>query len=326
MGVSNETLAKRADTVLADLTSNGGILNPEQANRFIDDIKKEPTILTQARWVPMAAPQMKINRMGFGSRIMKAAPQGTTPYDNPATGVNSRYLAAADRSGITTSQITLTTKEAMAEVRIPYEMLEDNIEGAGLESHIMSEISRQVARDLEDLVINGDTGSGDAYLALLDGLVKATTTNVYDAQGDYTSGQVVSLIPDTIEGNLLTMPEQYLRNLADLRYYVGTPSTIKYRGNVAKRATGYGDSMLTTNGDLMAYGTQIDAAPYMPGASAIFTFPNNIIFGVQRNISIETDKDIRSREIIIVVTLRIDSKLDLEEACVKTTNLGTTVA
>ena len=324
MGVSNAVLARRADIAIGDLEANGGKLDPEQEKRFLNLIKKEPTILQQARWISMSAPQRKINRMGFGSRIMHAAPQGTSPFAED-DGTNDRNLAAALRSKVTTSQITLTTKEVMAEVHIPYEVLEDNIEGAGFEDHILSEMARQAARDLEDLIINGDTGSGDAYLAVLDGLLVQATTNVYDSQGDFASGETVSLIPDTIEGNMLTMPEQYLRNLNDLRYFVGTPSTIRYRGNVAKRSTGYGDSMLTTDGNLMAYGAQIDAAPYMPAANAIFTFPENIIFGVQRNISIETEKDIRAREIIIVLTMRLDSKFDLEEAVVKTTNLGTTV-
>lgn len=325
MGVSNAVLAKRADIAIGDLEATGGKLDPEQEKRFLNLIKKEPTILNDARWISMSAPQRKINRMGFGSRIMKAAPQGTSPFMED-DGTNDRYLLAADRSKVTTSQITLTTKEVMAEVHIPYEVLEDNIEGMGFEDHILSEMAKQTARDLEDLIINGDTGSGDPYLALLDGLVAQTTSNVYDAQADFSTGETVSLTPDTIEGNLLTMPEQYLRNMNDLRYYVGTPSTIRYRGNVAKRATGYGDSSLTTENNLMAYGLQIDAAPYMPAANAIFTFPQNIIFGVQRDISIETEKDIRAREIIIVLTMRLDSKLDLEEACVKTTNLGTVVA
>jgi hypothetical protein len=204
-------------------------------------------------------------------------------------------------------------------------VLEDNIEGAGFEDHIMSEMARQVARDLEDLLINGDTTSGDPYMATFDGLLKQATSNIYDAAGDFSVGETVSLVPDTIEGNLLTLPEQYLRNMNDLSYFTGTQSTIRYRGNVAKRATGYGDSSLTTENQLMAYGLKIDAAPYMPAANSIFTFPNNIIFGVQRDISIETDKDIRAREVIIVLTMRIDSLYDLEEAVVKTTNLGTIV-
>ena len=324
MGVSNAVLSKRADIGIGDLEANGGKLDPEQEKRFLDLIKKEPTILSQARWINMSAPQRKINRMGFDQRVMKAAPQGTSPYAQD-DGSNNRWLAAADRSKVVTSQITLTTKEVMAEIHIPYEVLEDNIEGAGFEDHIMSEMARQVARDLEDLLINGDTASGDPYMATFDGLLKQATSNIYDAAGDFASGETVSLIPDTVEGNLLTMPEQYLRNMNDLRYYTGTPSTIRYRGNVAKRATGYGDSSLTTENNLMAYGLQIDAARYMPAANSIFTFPNNIIFGVQRDISIETDKDIRAREIIIVLTMRIDSLYDLEEAVVKTTNLGTVV-
>ncbi|RKZ87543.1 MAG: hypothetical protein DRQ39_04080, partial [Gammaproteobacteria bacterium] len=70
MGVSNAGLSRRADIGIGDLESSGGKLDPEQEKRFLDLIKKEPTILSQARWINMSAPQRKINRMGFDQRVM----------------------------------------------------------------------------------------------------------------------------------------------------------------------------------------------------------------------------------------------------------------
>jgi hypothetical protein len=90
--------------------------------------------------------------------------------------------AATDRSKPTTSQITLTTSEVMAEVRIPYEVLEDNIERGGMADTVLALIAERAALDLEELLILGDTASGDAYLALMNGILKRVTTNVVDAQ------------------------------------------------------------------------------------------------------------------------------------------------
>ena len=123
---SNAELAKRADLALGDLAANGGLLNPEQANTFIDLVVEQPTILRQTRVVRMAAPQRKINKLGFDQRIMRAAPQAGGANDD---GSNDRYLAAADRSAPITQQIELNTKEVIAEIHLPDEVFEDNIEG-----------------------------------------------------------------------------------------------------------------------------------------------------------------------------------------------------
>lgn len=313
MPLSNKELAKRADLAISDLTSNGGILNPEQANTFIDMVQEQPTILNQARVVRMNAPTRKINRLGFGSRIMKAAPQGTPPFAED-DGTNDRYLAAADRSKVTTAQIELVTKEVMAEIHLPYEVLEDNIEGQSFEDHVMRLIAERAAEDFEEWMLTADTGSGDAYLALNDGLLKSATSHVSDNSS-------AGITPDVFEAALLAMPQKYLRNLARLRNFLPVAQTIKYRANVAKRATGYGDSALSESGQLTAFGVPVEAAPLMPAATGLFTFPENILFGIQRSITIETDKDIRSREIIIVLTARIDCLWDDEDAVVKMINI-----
>ena len=56
MALSQAELVKRADIAISDLTDNGGMLNPEQANMFIDMVQETPTILNQSRVVTMNAP------------------------------------------------------------------------------------------------------------------------------------------------------------------------------------------------------------------------------------------------------------------------------
>lgn len=314
MPVSNQDLAaKRADIALSDFNANGGLLNPEQQNTFIDMVEEQPTIVQQMRVERMNAPTKKINRLGFNERILKAAPQGTPPFAAD-DGTNDRYLAAADRSKPTTSQIQLTSKELIAEMHLPYELFEDNIEGASLESHLMRLIAKRGAQDLEDWVLNGDTASGDAFYALNDGILKSMTSNV-------VNNASAGISPELFEAGMLAMPQKYIRDLNGLRHFVTVANSIKYRGNVARRQTGYGDSMLTTNGELYAYGVKVEPTPLMPTGTGFFTFPKNLILGIQRNIQVETDKDIRSRQIIVVLTMRVDAKIDDEAATVKYTNI-----
>ncbi len=315
--LTNQELARRADLVLADLNANGGLLDPEQANTFIDLLLDQPTILRQVRQIRMSAPERKINKIGFADRILKAAPQGTTPYQAD-DGTNDRYLLAADRSKPTTSQISLQTKEVIAEIRLPYEVLEDNIEGESFESHVMRLIAERAAVDFEEFALFADSASGDAFLALQDGYLKRMTSHVVNNANAGVS-------PAMFQAGMLAMPQKYLRNVAQMKHIVSVANTIKYRGKVAERATGYGDSMLTGNQPIYALGVPVEAAPMLAaqgsGNQGIFTYPQNLIFGIQRQLQVETDKDIRSREIIIVLTARVALGIEDEDATVKYTNI-----
>lgn len=309
MPLSNKELARRADIAISDLEANGGVMLPEQADTFLDIVQDQPTLLRDSRFIRMNAPIRKIDRMGFADRIMKAAPQGTSPFAAD-DGSNDRYLAAADRSKVTTSQIELVTKEMMAEVHIPYDVLEDNIEGERFEDHVIRQMAERAALDLEDWFIHADTGDADPYLALTDGILKRAVNNVFDNTGS-------GVTPDTFENAMLTMPQQYLANRQNLRHYITVQDEIRYRGNVAKRATGYGDSSLTANNQINAFGVPVTPTPRMDPNQAIFTDPKNLLFGVQRQIGIETDRDIRARMIIIVMTIRADVQIDDLDAIVK---------
>lgn len=318
MTVSNQELARRADIALADLTSNGGTMSPEQTETFIDLVYDQPTILKQVRQVRMNAPEVKLNRIGFDTRILRAANQGTPPFAAD-DGTNDRYVLAADRAKPTTSQIALNSSEIIAEVRIPYELLEDNIEGQSFESHVMRLIAERAAIDLEEFALHADTASGDAYLALQNGYLKRMTSHV-------VNNASAGVSPNMFKNGLLAMPQRYLRNLPQMKHFVSMANTIKYRDLVSQRATGYGDSMLTTAAPIYAHGVGVEGAPMLAAQAGgenlgFLTMPKNLIFGLRRTVSVETDKDIRSREIIIVLTLRAGLQIETEDATVKFTNV-----
>lgn len=316
MSTPNSKLIERADLALSDLSSNGGILSPEQTETFIDLIMEQPTILKQIRQVRMNTPERKLNKINFASRILRAALQTGSALD---AGGNDRYVRAADRAKPTTSQIVMNTKEVIAEIRLPYEALEDNIEGQSLESHIMRLIAERAAIDLEELALGGDTSSGDTYLALQDGWMKRIVSNLVN---NLSAG----CNPTLFKNGLLALPQRYHRNLALLKHFVTVANTIRYRDVVAARSTGYGDSMLTNGGPIYAQGVPVEAAPMLAGISSgtqgILTFPKNLLFGIQRDIRVETDKDIRSREYIIVLTARVAVQIEDEAACVKYTSIN----
>jgi len=310
----SEVLSQKVDLALSQLTSNGGLLNPVQNETFIRNLIDQPTMLRGIRTVPMSAPEQKINKIGFGSLILRVAPQGTQPYADD-NGTNDRYLPMADRSAPTTSQVNLTTKEVMAEVRIPYEVLEDNIERGGMEDTVLALIAERAALDLEELIIRGDTASGDAYLALFNGILKRISSNVVDAANGSVSATLFNSLKKAI-------PTRFRRNIGTMRFFSSMDRESDYRLLVAGRGTDLGDQLLTSNNPVPVLGVPLVGAALMPNANVVFTDPQNIIFGIQRNIRIEQDRDIRSREVIIVLTARVGLTIEEELATAKITNLA----
>lgn len=309
---SNQELIRKADLAIADLAS-GGLLSPDQTDRFIQVLMDSPTILNASRVVTMNAPQKKINKIGFGARILRMATSGVA-------------LADVDRAKPDLGQVIMNTKEVIAEIHLPYDVLEDNIErgsiGAGMESGagglhslIVSLVGQRAALDLEELAILGDTASLDPYLAITDGFLKRATAHVASQGG-------ATLDKNAFKLAIKAMPDKYLRVRGENSFFVSVDNETEYRDTVANRVTGLGDSALVSANALSVFGSPINAAPLMPNSMGIYTNPNNLIFGIQRKVNIEYDKDIRARKFIIVLTARVDFQIEEPDAIVKIINIG----
>lgn len=300
-------IVEKADLAVANLIADGGYLEAEQAEKFIDIVIDQPTIINEARVARMNSPKRKIEKIGFGSRILKAAPNSGTA------------LTAANRSRPDLGMVELETKEIIAEVWIPYDVLEDNIEKEGLEDTIMKKIAQRAALDLEEWIILADTSSSDEFLALTEGIIELTPVhNTVDGSG------ITSVSKTLFKAALQYMPTQFLRNVSLMKYYTSHDVETEYRDSLASRLTDLGDEKIQGRTPCYAYGTPVVPCAMVPNNKLIFTYPDNIIFGVQRDIMIETDRDIRSRVLIIVLTIRCDVKLEQPDACIVVENFSDT--
>jgi len=334
--MSNRELLAKADLAVADLASNGGLLNPEQANAFIRKLLVQPTLLSQVRRVVMNAPTRNINKISFSKRILRAGTQSAAKIALNTAAIVGTFDPLAEalaRSKPTTEQVQMSTREAIAEVRLPYDVIEDNIEGGnigtfneggspngsgGIKDTIITLMAERVAIDLEELAISGDTSvvAADPYLGMLDGFLKQMTLNVVDAG----SAQVSRAL---WKNGMKTLPSQYRRNRGAMGHFVSTENEIEYRDTLTNRETSMGDSMLGAAVPLVyGSGSPIVGVALMPTATGFLTNPQNLIFGVQRQINLEVDKDIRNREFIIVVTMRVDFQVEEDAACVKYINIA----
>jgi len=309
--MTNQEVIQKADMALAALAA-AGKLDAEQTDRFIRTLIDQPTLLASIRTVAMGAPEMKINKIGFGSRVLRPA-------------ISATAMADSDRVKPDLGQVNLATKEVIAEVHLPYDVIEDNIEkgninvplqtgAGGLHQTIVDLLAERAALDLEELGIQGDTANlADAYLALQDGYLKLATANVTNVGGVFDKAAV--------KAALKTMPTRYLRNRSAMSHFVSVDNETEIRDQYGARQTALGDAQVQGLLPVYIYGSKVTPVALMPGPQGLFTDPMNLIFGIQRNIMIEYDKDIRARVFIIVLTCRIDFAIEEVNAVVKYTGI-----
>lgn len=315
---SNRKLLQKADIALDDLTSNGGLLNPEQAGTFLRKLIVQPTIMNSVRVVGMGSPTRKINKIGFASRIMRRA------------AASGSALASNKRAKATTEQVALTAEELMATVYLPYDVLEDNIERAGaannensnsgpggLRQTLIELIAERAATDLEEMALKSYVGHSDDDLAVQDGFLKIAEDdgNIVDNENNLISKTLFK------EGKK-AMPKAYLRNVNRMKHYVSVDQETEYRDTLADRATALGDRMVEGTTKCYAYGGEVIPIPQMPDDQGLYTDPLNLIFGVYRDISMEYDKDIEARIYKIVLTCRVAFQVEESEAIVLYDNVG----
>jgi len=307
--LNNRSILEKADLALADLTTGGGVLAPAQAQKFMRLLVKQSVLMGMATVVPMAAPKQEISKIRFGSRILRPGQEGVA-------------LASVDRSKPDMTSVELDAKLYKGEVRLSDEVLEDSIERGELRQTIMEMLSEAIARDMEELAINGDTASADPFLATMDGILKQSTSNIVNA----ASG----VIDNTILTDLLrTLPSEYLRDKKAMRFLTSVDADLDYRATMAARATTVGDRFLEGDAPVLYSGVPLSSVPLWPenlGAAnnetaVLLTNPKNINIGIWRKIRLESDRDVSEGVLKIVATLRFDVVFAEEAATAKAINV-----
>jgi hypothetical protein len=308
-----EMLQKAIDTT--DLAA-GGLLGPEQAQKFTDLVVDQSVMLKEARVVRMRSAVTEIDRIATTGRVSQLKSEGVAPESlaEPAF-----------------SKVTLTAVDIITPFELTFEALEDNVAGGNLEETVIRVMAKQTATDLEELAIQGDTGSADTFLAGMDG---------WRALGD--DGHVVDLEGATLDKAALGMmfralPDKYKRNYGDLRFYFAPALSQDWHDTFADRATSSGDQALL-GGQVPPYmGVPLVTVPAIPtdldgilehvGTDLSYGFltpRDNLIFGIHREIRIDKDKDVLRGVNIYAITTRVAVEFENDDAVVVAVNVGKT--
>lgn len=319
MATNEEILQKVVDTTLIG-SGGGGILNVEQANRFIDYMVDQSVLVKEVRLVRMNGPSREIDRINLGTRKVRKATEGVDDHVN------------ADP---TFDKITLNTVKVRLDWELTSESLEDNLEGDALEDHIARLMAAQFANDLEDLYINGDVADSDALLKTLDGWRKRVLNGAHVVG---TPSPLAGLVKASFNTAIKTLPQKYLQRRGDLRFYTSSSLIQDFLNGLTDRSTPLGDAVIfgTPEGprgggmtNIRPFGVQLmevplyeeDLAGTYSGAAGNhgqldLTFPQNRIVGVQREIKVYREFKPKKDAIEYTAFMRICNQIENLDAWV----------
>ena len=271
----------------------GGILAPEQARRFIDYVWDATVLAKDGRKVTMRANTMELEKVNVGERVIRAAAQAQPTFSN---------------AGATFSKVELTTKKIRLDWEVSTEALEDNIEGAALEDHLVRLMTNAFANDIEDLAINGTGTGGDAFLNIMEGFVTKVKAAGSDAHESMVTVADNAWTPEVMQDIILAMPRKYRAIKNNLKFYAGTDAfqgIVKNNGTLADAvAEAFAGQMAgSTQANRQAYldggaqtfggarttrvlGVDVQEVPYYPAGYVDLTFPSNRVWGFQRDITV----------------------------------------
>lgn len=307
----DELLEKAIDT--GDLAA-GGLLNTEQANKFIDFVVDQSVMIKDARVIRMRAPSTQVDKIATTGRVSKPKTEGVAPgaLSEPAF-----------------SKVTLSAVGIITPFEVTYEALEDNIEGEDAEETLIRVMATQTATDLEELAIQGDTSSSDPYLALLNGWRKLANSGHKVDQG----GSAVD--KPMFNKMLKALPEKYQRNWNELRFYLAPSIAQDYRATLSESATVIGEKFLLENAPLTVFGIPVASVPLIPTncdgippvsgtdfSYAFLTPRRNLLWGIHREIRIDKDKDIMRGVNQYAITTRVACEFEEDDAVVYAVNIA----
>lgn len=275
---NNSTIIRKA--AIATGTLSSGLLNPEQARKFIQQTFDATNLGGLVRHEMRTSKTGEIDKIGIGRRILRKKTENT----------DDNY-----RAGVKTSQIEYSTTAVRLPWEITEETLRENIEGQNFENIVTNLMTTQLGVDMEDLYLNGDEETPDTdedydFLKINDGWIKQIGNggHVYDA----TSEDEMSL--DMFYKALASLPNKY--NNGKLRWLMSPKRAQEWELFLLNKVVNQGgavpESIYTSPARIQAV-----ECPSLDDKTILLTDPRNLI--VVNTYSMQIRKTTEGREAIM---------------------------
>ena len=279
MANSNRAIIRKAAIETGSLSS--GLLNPEQARKFIQQTFEATNLNSLIRHEMRTAKTGEIDKIGIARRILR---KKTENHDD------------GYRAGVETSQIEYATTAVRLPWEITEETLRENIEGQNLEQIITDLMTTQLGIDLEDLYLNGDeaTESTDPdydFFKINDGWIKQISNggHVYDASSES------SMSLDLFYKTLKTLPNKY--NNGKLRWLMSPHRAQEWELFLLNKVVNAGGAVPESVYNSPARIPAVEC-PSLDDGTIILTDPKNLV--VVNTYSVKIRKTTEGKEAIMM--------------------------
>lgn len=277
--MDNSTIIRKAAIETGSLSS--GLLNPEQARKFIQQTFEATNLGGLVRHEMRTAKTGEIDKIGIGRRILRKKTENT----------DDGY-----RADVQTSQIEYATTAVRLPWEITEETLRENIEGQNFEAIVTNLMTTQLGIDMEDLYLNGDEDTAEDaedydFLKINDGWIKQISNggHVYDA----SAASEMSL--DLFYKTLGQLPNKY--NNGKLRWLMSPRRAQEWELFLLNKVIGAGgavpDSIYTAPARIPAI-----ECPSLDDGTILLTDPKNLI--VVNTYSVQIRKTTEGKEAIMM--------------------------
>lgn len=306
---SNRQIVK--NTISTTGLQAGGVLNPEQAQKFIQQTFENTALGGVIRHETRRAKTGEIDKIGIASRILRKKTENTD--DGYRAGVKHDKLEYATTA-----------------VRVPWEITEEtlreNIEGQHYEKIVTDLMTTQIGIDLEDLYLNGDTEVAESdedhdFLYVNDGWVKQLKNGSHVVDRSAKSGGVLNL--DVFYDTLKAIPNKY--NNGKLRWMMSPHRRQEWERYILNQAVTVGGIITDKRVENPASIPAIEV-PRMPDDVIMLTDPKNLI--VVNTYDVIIRKTVEGKEAIMqdkrfyVVHLDFDAIIEELDAAAIITGLS----
>lgn len=306
---SNRQIVK--NTISTTGLQAGGILNPEQAQKFIQQTFENTALGGVIRHETRRAKTGEIDKIGIASRILRKKTEN----------VDDGYRASVSHDKL---------EYATTAVRVPWEITEEtlreNIEGQHYEKIVTDLMTTQIGIDLEDLYLNGDTAVAESdedhdFLYVNDGWIKQLKNGSHVVDRSAQSGGALSL--DVFYDTLKAIPNKY--NNGKLRWMMSPHRRQEWERYILNQAVTVGGIITDKRVENPASIPAIEV-PRMPDDVIILTDPKNLI--VVNTYDVIIRKTVEGKEAIMqdkrfyVVHLDFDAIIEELDAAAIITGLA----
>jgi len=287
------------------------VMNRKQANRFIDLVVNTSTLLRRVRTVRVDHQKGEINKLDLGSIVTEGASTTSSPT----------------RRRPTEAVVTYDMEKYRSAFDLKTDFMEDNLEKASIRDKLLNMFSKRIAIDTEMAAIEGDdslaTGDNQTDSNNLLGVNDGWRTIL---QAQVPGAQQIDA------GGLAASKKLYydLKRAIPARYRVAKPSYVwlvssgifdKWMLDWSDRATAGGDSALASGLVPGPWGIPMLEVPLFPedltfgtagtdGAEIWLTPLNNLLYFVQRDITIEFDRVPRKDMWEVTIHFRVDFEIE----------------